>query len=287
MNATWKAHRRFRVKGKKPNAGGIGASEFGQNFVRNFGNQHMSDTVIATQASSFRPSFYTWMTLLMASFVFGGFGMTYWVPLVAGSFPPAPLIVHLHGIVYFAWIILLVAQPLLVNFHNVTLHRSVGTFGIALATLVMVMGLLITLLGSTGGRENPSGNYFDGMYLGIMAVAGFGLLFTLAIRNVRRPEIHKRLILLAMLPILPPGIHRLYMVPFGIPYFPLLPMYLTLDALAIAILVHEWRSNARINTYTWFGVAWIGVQQILHYPVTHADWFAALVYDVSGMVHYR
>lgn len=248
----------------------------------------MSEAVAANSASvRFRPSFYTGMTLLMAFFVFGGFGMTYWVPLASGNFPPAPLIVHLHGLVYFCWMILLVAQPLLVNLRNVALHRSVGTFGIALATLVMALGLLLTLLSSTSGRENPAGNYFAGTYLGLMAVMGFGLLFTLAIRNVRRPEIHKRLMLLAMLPILPPGIHRLYMVPFGITYFPVLPMYLTLDAMALAILVHEWRSNARISVYTWIGVAWIVVQQLVHYPVTHAQWFADVIYDLSGMIHYR
>jgi hypothetical protein len=125
------------------------------------------------------------------------------------------------------------------------------------------------------------------MYLGFMAVTGFGLQFILALRNVRRPEIHKRLMLLAMLPLLPPGIHRLYMVPLGLNYFPVFAMYMTLDAMALAILVHEWRSNARISSYTWLGVAWIVLQQALHYPVTHADWFAAFMYDISGMVRYR
>lgn len=238
-------------------------------------------------ATGFRPSFYLWMILLMAFFVFGGFGMTYWYPMASGSFPPAPPVVHLHGLVYSAWMILLVVQPLLVQVRNVALHRSLGTFGIALATAVMFMGALITLLGAANNRENPGGSYYDGMYLGIMAVTGFGFLFTLAIRNVRRPEIHKRLILLAMLPILPPGIHRLYMVPLGLTSFPVLPMYLTLDALALAIIIHEWRSTARISPYTLVGVAWILLQQVLHYPVTHAQWFAEFIYAVSGMVHYR
>jgi hypothetical protein len=170
---------------------------------------------------------------------------------------------------------------------NITLHRSLGMWGIAHASAVVLMGALITLLGSLGNRENPGGSYYDGMYLGVMAVTGFGLLFILAIRNVRRPEIHKRLILLAMLPILPPGIHRLYMVPFGITYFPVLPMYLTLDAMAVAILVHEWRSTSRISVYSMIGVAWLLLQQLLHYPVTHAQWFADSVYVLSGMIHYR
>lgn len=248
----------------------------------------MSEALLAPRAGTkFRLSFYSGMTLLMAFFVFGGFGMTYWVPLATGNFPPAPPVVHLHGLVYFTWMLLLVAQPLLVNVRNVALHRSVGTFGIAVAVLVMAMGLLITLLGAANSRDNPSGSYYDGMYLGVMAVTGFGLQFTLAIRNVRRPEIHKRLMLLAMLPILPPGIHRLYMVPLGLNYFPVLPMYLTLDAMALAILVHEWRSLGRISGYSWLGVAWIVMQQLLHYPATHSEWFAAVVYDIAGMVRYR
>ena len=123
--------------------------------------------------------------------------------------------------------------------------------------------------------------------MGALLLTTAYLLFTLAIRNVRRPEVHRRLMLLAMLPILPPGIHRLYMVPLGLTYFPLLPMYLTLDAMALAILVHEWRGNGRIGVYTWLGVAWIVAQQLLHYPVTHAQWFAAWVYEVSGLVGYR
>ena len=134
--------------------------------------------------------------------------------------------------------ILLVVQAGLVNVRNIKLHRSLGMFGIALATAVIFMGALITLLGSRG---NPAGiNYNNGIYLGIMAVVGFALFFTLAIRNTRKPEIHRRLILFAMLPILPPGIHRLYMIPLGLQSFPVMAMYLTLDAMAAAIVYHEW-----------------------------------------------
>jgi len=236
---------------------------------------------------AFRPSFYFWMILLMVVFVFGGFGMTYLIPLASGKFPTAPPIVHLHGLVYFSWMILLLAQPVLVGTRNVALHRTVGTFGIALATAVMFLGATITLLGAMGGRDKPGGNYYHGVYLGIMAVAGFALMFTLAMRNTRRPEIHRRMILLAMLPILPPGIHRFYMVPLGLTAFPIAAMYLTLDVMAAAILVQEWRSAKRISGYTMFGVAWILVQQALHYPVTHSQWFADFVYAIAGMMHYR
>lgn len=244
-------------------------------------------TVIASEsgaASTFRPSFYFWMTLLMAFFVFGGFSMTYWYPMATGTFPPAPPVVHLHGLVYTSWIILLVVQSLLVNVHNVALHRSLGMFGIALATAVIFMGALITLLGASTAR-GPAAN--DGIYLGIMAVTGFGILFILAIRNTRKPEIHRRLILFAMLPILPPGIHRLYMVPLGLQTFPVVAMYTTLNAMALAIIFHEWRRTGTINKYTWIGTAWLVMQQIVHATIVDTEYFTGVVQQLGGLVYYR
>jgi uncharacterized membrane protein len=99
------------------------------------------------------------MVMPMAFFVFGGFGMTYWYPLAAGTFRPAPPVVHLHGLTYFSWMVLLITQATLVNVRNVTLHRSLGMFGIALATAVIIMGALITILGASGpaaGRPTAS-----------------------------------------------------------------------------------------------------------------------------------
>lgn len=246
-----------------------------------------ADNTKPATTRKFQPSFYFWMTLLMAFFVFSGFGMTYFFPLTQGTFPPAPPVVHLHGLVFSCWMILLVVQAYLVNVKNIALHRSLGTFGIALATAVIFMGAIITLISAANSRDNPGIGSYNGIYLGIMAVTGFGILFTLAIRNVRTPQVHKRLILLALLPILPPGIHRLYMVPLGLTSFPLLPMYLTLDAMALAIVIHEWRNSARISPYTIVGCSWLLFQQLMHYPATHSQWFADFLYALSGMVYYR
>ena len=237
----------------------------------------------ATAATTFRASFYFWMVLLMAFFVFGGFGMTYWYPLAAGQFPPAPPVVHLHGLTYFSWMVLLIMQASLVNVRNVALHRSLGMFGIALATAVIIMGALITILGAS----RASGGAAHGIYLGITAVAGFALLFTLAIRNTRRPDVHRRLILFAMLPLLPPGIHRLYMVPLGLQTFPVVAMYLTLDAMAVAIIVQEWRRHGTIGKYTWIGSGWIVLQQVVHWAIIDTAFFAGVVQWLGGLASYR
>jgi hypothetical protein len=234
-----------------------------------------------------KPTFFLWMTVLMAAFVFAGFGMTYLIPMAGGTLPPAPPVVHLHGLAYFLWMVLLVTQSMLVRAGNVALHRSLGMLGISLGTIMMITGALVTLLSATHNRYSQGPNYNHGTYLGIMAVLGFALLFTLAIRNVRQPDVHRRLILLAMLPVLPPGVHRVYMVPLGLTTFPVLAMYITLDLMALAILMQEWRATRRIGMHTRIGVAWILVQQALHYPVTHSQWFADFVSAMCDMVRYR
>jgi hypothetical protein len=249
----------------------------------------MSSTSSAAPAvrHAFTPSFYFCMTLVMAFFVFAGFGMTYWFPLATGSFPSAPPVVHLHGWVFSAWMILLVVQAALVSARNVALHRSLGTFGIALATAVLFMGTTISVLGLRGSVDNPSTGFLDAMYLSVMAMLGFGLLFTLSMRNTRRPDVHKRLMLFAVLPLLPPCVNRFYMVPFGLDSIPVLPLYLTLDAMALAILVHEWRSIGRIGTYSMIGAGWLVLQQVLHVPVAASSGFLEFCQYVASLVRYR
>jgi hypothetical protein len=236
---------------------------------------------------AFKPSFFFWMTVLMAFFVFTGFGMTYLFPLARGTFPPAPPIVHLHGLVFFSWMILLIVQAGLVSSGNVALHRSLGTWGIAHAVLILYTGALIQLLGIARSIGRGGTGPFDAGFLGLMAVLGFALLFTLAIRNVRKPDVHKRLILFAMLPILPPGVNRFYQVPFGLDYIPVLPLYVTLDAMALAVLVHEWRSTGKIGKYSMIGAGWIFVQSAVHVPVVHSEWFLEAVRFVAGLIRYR
>lgn len=236
---------------------------------------------------SFRPSFFSWMAIVMALFVFGGFGLTYWKPMVSGTLEPLPPIVHLHGLFFSTWILLLVVQSLLINVKNIQLHRSLGTFGIAIATCVIFLGLLITILFGRFHSADPMPDYYNLMYLGIVAPLCFGSLFCLAIRNVRKPENHKRFILFATISILAPGINRLYMVPFGLDNLPLPAMYLTLDAMIAAILIHDWRTMSKISSASLTGTVFVIIPELLHAPIAGSDAFAGLCNILSGMAHYR
>lgn len=249
----------------------------------------MSASIAATPAITrrFQPSFYFWMTLAMCFFVFGGFGMHSFVPALRGNFPPAPPIVHLHAVVFVSWMLLLVTQSALVGTGNVKLHRSLGMWGIAHATAIMMLGLSLQLIATRGAMLKGFAPGTDGLYLGLCAFAGFTTMFTLAIRNRRRPEIHRRIILFAMLPVLPPGVNRFWSEALGLEPIPVVPLYATLWAMAAAILLHEWRRTRRINRYSLFGAGWIVVEGLMHKVVVHSAPFDGFASGLLGLVHYR
>jgi uncharacterized membrane protein len=245
-------------------------------------------TVVAgvTGRRFFPPSFYFWIALVMSFFVFGGFSLAALARYLTNDPTTMPPVVHLHGVTFISWMTLLMVQTYLINVKNVALHRSLGTFGIALGTAVLFTGALISLLGlSNGDTSGPF--YYDLTYLSIMALLGFGLLFTLAMRQTRKPEYHRRLILFATIPLLPPGINRMYQVGFQLDYLPVLATYLTMAAIATAILVHDWQTTGRINNASKIGSAVVFGQALLHWPVSNSAAFVKASSFLMGLVYYR
>jgi hypothetical protein len=197
-----------------------------------------------------------------------------------------PPVVHLHGITFISWMTLLMVQTWLINVKNVVLHRSLGTFGIALGTGVLFTGMLIAGLDMSNGSP-AAPFYYDLFYLSLAALGGFGVLFTLAIRHVRDPENHRRLILFATIPLLPPGINRTYQVLGQLDYLPVLATYLTMGAIAAAVVVHDYRKNGRLSFASKVGGAIVFGQLLLHFPITRSDAFAEVASFLAGLVYYR
>jgi hypothetical protein len=232
------------------------------------------------------PSFYFWIALVMAVYVFGGFSLAALQRYLTNDPTTMPPVVHLHGVTFISWMTLLMVQTWLINVGNVTLHRTLGTFGIALGTAVLFAGMLITALGMS--RGNPSGPfYYDLMYLSLAALVGFGVLFTLAIRQVRNPENHRRLILFATIPLLPPGINRTYQVLGQLDYLPVVATYLTMAAIAAAIVVQDHRANGKLSFASKIGGSIVFGQQLLHWPITRSEAFVDVSSFLTGLVYYR
>ena len=113
-------------------------------------------------------------------------------------------------------------------------------------------------------------------------------MFALAIRNVRRPDVHRRMILFAMLPVIPPGVNRFWANALGLDDpVPAVWLYLTLWTMAGAILANQWRRTGRIDRYSAFGAGWIFLEGVVHEAVVGSAWFESLSGAILSMVHYR
>lgn len=232
-----------------------------------------------------RPSFHLWMVLLMMFFIFGGFGMTYLQPMAAGALPPTPPIVHLHGVFFFSWMLLLLTQSVLVNARNVRLHRSLGNLGIALGGTLVLLGALITIISASS--TNWTDDSYGLFYLSIVAPPSFAVLFALAIGALKTPAVHRNLILIATLGILMPGINRLYMMGLSLDHVPFLATYLTMDAMLAAILLHERRATGGISRATWVAAAIIVVPQLLMPVIVPWHGFQGFCRSLGTLVYYR
>ncbi|HWR51403.1 MAG TPA: hypothetical protein VN428_09870 [Bryobacteraceae bacterium] len=153
---------------------------------------------------------YTWAAIGAAAIVFAGFSRTYFLKPVFGT-PPLPGIVHVHGVIMTLWIAVLVVQARLIAIRRVDLHRRVGVAGAVLALVVVVMGVAVAINAARrGSSPGPPPLVFLAVPMADMVVfaslAGLGLYFR------RKPEIHRRLMLLSTLGILPAAFARIGMI---------------------------------------------------------------------------
>ena len=163
-----------------------------------------------------------------------------------------------------------------------------GNFPPAQGTATILIGLMMQLVASARGHlaGRPAGT--DGLYLGLLAFLGFAVMFTLAIRNRTRPDIHRRMILFAMLPVIPPGVNRFWANALGLDDpVPTFWLYATLWSMAAAILFHERRTTGRIGGYSLLGTGWIAVEGLLHEAVVGSAGFERVAAAILGLVHYR
>lgn len=152
--------------------------------------------------------FYVWMTTACAVMGFGGFAATYWLQLTAGTFNGAPIL-HLHGLVFSAWLILLVWQAVQASQGRMPSHRAWGVAGVSLATAMVFLGYVIAfraLNGMIAAGHGDAARPF--MLLPLGGLALFIAFFTAAMLNVQRPEWHKRLMLAATASILMAAVDR-------------------------------------------------------------------------------
>jgi hypothetical protein len=226
-------------------------------------------------ATSHARYFYFYMALACIAVAFLGFAPTYWVPMASGKVPPMP-VVHFHGLLFFAWTLYFAFQSWLAASGQVARHRTIGMIGVSLATAMTIFGFLVAV--NVMKRSAAAGLANEGIAFAIVPLSGiafFAVVFTLAIANVRRPEIHKRLMLLAGISLLDAAVARWFLTflappgPLGPPPVPVtIAPALVAYLLLVAAIVFDWRTRGRPHpVYVYGGIALVAVK-LLNWPIS-------------------
>jgi hypothetical protein len=228
--------------------------------------------------------FYVWMAGAFILVAFGGFVPTFWAPVVAGTFH-APPIIHIHGILMFTWTWFYFVQTALVASGRTLDHRSWGLAGIALfsviACAILVGEMAVIKRAEAAGMGDAARRFAAVPLCAWPLMVG---LFTMAIANTRRPQVHKRLMTLLMVAIMTPAIARVFLTflaPAGAaaggppPPFVSLPPALVADLFIVVAMVHDWRTRGRPHSVYVYGGAILLAQQVLTVPfASTATWMA-------------
>jgi hypothetical protein len=204
--------------------------------------------------------FYVGMAIVFLITVFAGFSRTYFLKAHFGTPALSPLL-HFHGLVFTTWFLFFLVQTTLVASGRTYLHRRMGIAGAVLAALVVTVGTTVAILRVKGGTSPiPGISPLAFLAIPLFDMVLFAILVSTAIYFRRRLEVHKRLMTLAMIALLPAPIARL---PFafmkaGPPAF-----FGLADLFIVAMLVYDLTARKKVHPATiWGGLLVVASQPL-------------------------
>jgi hypothetical protein len=202
--------------------------------------------------------FYMLTGLAMCAMVILGFSRTYYLKAWFDT-PPLTLRLHLHGFLLSLWLVTFVAQIWLVSAQRLALHKRMGFAAAILAGLVVIATYAAAIEAARLGGDRGGLTAADRLYSSLLVVTMFGALVALGIAFRRRRDIHKRLMFLATLSVLGPGITRAVALLAG---HGIRDSHIAVEsALLLTALLHDWRTRGRPHWVWWVGGALvIGLQ---------------------------
>jgi len=221
----------------------------------------------------------TAMVMLLAAFV--GFAPSYYLSSLTGAPAVSPL-VHLHAFVFSAWIILYVTQVSLVAGGRTDWHRSLGAAGAGLAILVLILGVTVAIQSGRTGGGGPQRNQTVFLIFPLTNISLFAGFCLFAVRARRRPQIHKRLMLLATLSLVVTPLARISRMA-GLPFSPpAVGGMLLSDVVLVALLVFDWQTRGRPHKVTLAAGSLYLVSQPLRVLIGHTAAWQGLAHRMIG-----
>ena len=221
--------------------------------------------------------FFTGMALVMAATAFVGFAPTYYLAGLNDAPTPAltPM-VHLHGGLNTAWMLLLVLQTGLIARGRADIHRLTGLVGVVLGAAILVSGILVAIASERRVHTDANAGTLADPYVFLMfpfaSVGVFALFAALGVANRSRPDVHKRLMLLATVSLLIPALARIVNQVQATPVIPGPFGALVLINLFIAALAtYDLAARGRLHPATFWAGGLLVLSEPLRVAIAHTE----------------
>jgi uncharacterized membrane protein YozB (DUF420 family) len=203
--------------------------------------------------------FFLGMAIVMLALNLVGFAPSYFLK---GFFetPDLPLRTHIHGVIFISWFVLFAVQTSLVSRRRVDLHRRLGVIGVGLIVVMVVSGLAMLYFRAQEYSESAESlvSTTRVVWGNLALLSLFTGFAALGIVQRRRPQVHRRLMLLACLSMMGQSLGRLGRFP-GLwlsDSFVLNEVVYGLGgllALLLSMCVHDMWVDRRLHRVTWMG----------------------------------
>ena len=177
--------------------------------------------------------------LILFAFVLLGFYKTYF-GLIPRFNEKTTLLVHFHAAVLTTWVLLLIAQPLLVKYKKLKIHRLLGKFTYFLVPLIVcsMAGMVLRGISLIPGKATPF-LIFDYIYFPLIDCILFITFYTLAIIHKKKIQLHSGYMIGTGFIFFNPSLTRLIYHWFHLPFLTaeIITIVFT-DAIIVALILY-------------------------------------------------
>lgn len=212
-------------------------------------------------------SLFAWAAFVAVAISVLGFARTYYLKGYFAT-PELPALVHVHGVVMTLWLALFVAQVALVAADRRDWHRRLGAAGAVLAVAIVVVGYFTAIEGARRGvTPGPPPLAFLAIPLSVVLV--FAIFVAAALHYRRRPDYHKRLMVLATLTVIQPATARFAVDVLGLTSPPV--FFAITVAVLLAFLAWDTASHRRLHPAFGWGMLFFVVSLPVRFLVARSE----------------
>jgi len=224
--------------------------------------------------------FFAVMAIIIAVATFVGFAPSYYL---APAFHAKPLsaLLHIHGLVFTAWILLYVAQTGLISAGRADIHRIVGPVAVVLAVIMVPMGIATAIITKQVAALHHLPPQGPPLVFPLGAIVTFAVLVGAGVTMRKRSAWHKRLMLLGTVAILTTPLARVTRFA-QIGLTPAFGGMLLTDILLAALVAYDVRTRGNLHPATIWGGGFFLATQLIRIALNVMPAWQALAKGLTG-----